>query len=40
VGRLYQLIDHLNGLDFPSIPALEHPADRLVNTLPDSLSPP
>jgi uncharacterized protein (TIGR00730 family) len=40
VGRLYQLIDHLNGLEFPSIPALEHPAERLVNTLTENLSSP
>ena len=31
MGRLYQFIDHLNGLDFASIPALEHPAERLVS---------
>jgi uncharacterized protein (TIGR00730 family) len=34
MGRLYQFIDHLNGLDFPSIPALEHPAERLVTPSP------
>ncbi len=28
VGRLYQFIDHLNGLDLAATPALEHPADR------------
>jgi hypothetical protein len=30
MGRLYQFIHHLNGLDFASIPALEHPAERAV----------
>ena len=29
VGRLYQFIDHLNGLDLPASPALEHPAERV-----------
>jgi hypothetical protein len=35
VGRLYQFIDHLNGLEFASIPALEHPGERLLNHLPE-----
>lgn len=39
VGRLYQFIHHLNGLDFPSIPELEHPADRLISTAAASASP-
>ncbi len=29
VGRLYQFIVHLNGLDLPASPALEHPAERV-----------
>ncbi|MCT0214148.1 TIGR00730 family Rossman fold protein [Synechococcus sp. CS-1324] len=29
VGRLYQLIDHLNGLDLPRCPDLQHPEQRL-----------
>ena len=29
VGRLYQFIDHLNGLDLPASPALDHPAERV-----------
>jgi uncharacterized protein (TIGR00730 family) len=29
VGRLYQFIDHLNGLDLPAHPALEHPGERV-----------
>lgn len=29
IGRLYQLIDSLNGLDLPSCAALEQPANRL-----------
>jgi uncharacterized protein (TIGR00730 family) len=29
VGRLYQFIDHLNGLEFPSLPSLEHPGARV-----------
>jgi uncharacterized protein (TIGR00730 family) len=29
VGRLYQLIDHLNGLDLPICPELQHPEQRL-----------
>jgi hypothetical protein len=29
VGRLYQFIDHLNGLDLPASEALEHPAERV-----------
>jgi uncharacterized protein (TIGR00730 family) len=29
VGRLYQFIDHINGLDLPSCEALEHPGERL-----------
>ena len=28
IGRLYQFIDHLNGLDLPACPALEHPGER------------
>jgi uncharacterized protein (TIGR00730 family) len=28
VGRLYQFIDHLNGLDLPATPALDRPGDR------------
>lgn len=28
IGRLYQLIDHLNGLDLPPSQALEHPGER------------
>jgi uncharacterized protein (TIGR00730 family) len=31
MGRLYQFLHHLNGLDFPSIPALEHPAERQIS---------
>jgi uncharacterized protein (TIGR00730 family) len=31
MGRLYQFLYHLNGLDFPSIPALEHPGERLIS---------
>ena len=30
VGRLYQFIDHLNGLDLESCDALRHPSDRCV----------
>ncbi|WP_371734153.1 TIGR00730 family Rossman fold protein [Synechococcus sp. CCY 9618] len=29
VGRLYQFIDHLNGLELPASAALEHPAERV-----------
>lgn len=29
MGRLYQLIDHLNRLDLPASPSLEHPGERL-----------
>jgi hypothetical protein len=29
MGRLYQFIDHLNHLQLPSSPALEHPGERL-----------
>lgn len=29
VGRLYQFIDHINGLDLPPCHALEHPGERL-----------
>ena len=29
VGRLYQFIDHLNGLDLPASPALDRPATRI-----------
>ncbi|MGB7566116.1 MAG: LOG family protein [Prochlorococcaceae cyanobacterium] len=29
IGRLYQLIDHLNTLDLPPSEALEHPGERL-----------
>jgi uncharacterized protein (TIGR00730 family) len=29
VGRLYQLIDHLNGLELPRCPDLQHPEQRL-----------
>jgi hypothetical protein len=28
VGRLYQFIDHLNGLDLPSIAAFDRSCDR------------
>ena len=28
VGRLYQFIDHLNGLELPASPALDRPGDR------------
>ena len=28
VGRLYQFLDHLNGLDLPACRALEHPGER------------
>jgi len=28
IGRLYQLLDHLNGLDLPACAALEHPGQR------------
>lgn len=31
MGRLYQFLYHLNGLDFPSIPALEHPGERQIS---------
>ncbi len=31
MGRLYQFIHHLNGLDFASIPTLEHPAERVLS---------
>jgi hypothetical protein len=34
IGRLYQLIDHLNSLDLPSCAALEQPANRLCPPLP------
>jgi uncharacterized protein (TIGR00730 family) len=30
MGRLYQFIHHLNGLEFASIPALEHPGERQI----------
>jgi hypothetical protein len=30
VGRLYQFIDHLNGLELENCDALQHPADRCV----------
>jgi hypothetical protein len=30
VGRLYQFIDHLNGLELENCDALRHPADRCV----------
>lgn len=39
IGRLYQLIDTLNGLDLPSCAALEQPANRLCPP-PSLLSPP
>jgi hypothetical protein len=29
VGRLYQFIDHLNGMDLDDCDALQHPAERL-----------
>lgn len=29
VGRLYQFIDHLNGLDLPASAALQHPGERV-----------
>jgi hypothetical protein len=28
MGRLYQFIDHLNGLELPECPALQHPGER------------
>jgi len=28
IGRLYQLLHHLNGLELPTTPALEHPGQR------------
>jgi uncharacterized protein (TIGR00730 family) len=34
VGRLYQFIDHLNGLELPPCHALEHPAERLSQPVP------
>lgn len=33
VGRLYQFIDHLNGLELPASPALDRPGDRQVHPL-------
>ncbi len=30
LGRLYQFIDHLNALELPPCPALEHPGERVV----------
>lgn len=35
VGRLYQFIDHLNGLDLPASPALDRSCDRQVCPTPD-----
>ncbi len=32
MGRLYQFIDHLNGMDLPTCPALEHPGERPTST--------
>lgn len=29
VGRLYQFLEHLNGLELPTAPALNHPGERL-----------
>jgi hypothetical protein len=29
IGRLYQLLDHLNNLELPPCEALEHPGQRL-----------
>jgi uncharacterized protein (TIGR00730 family) len=29
VGRLYQFLDHLNGLELPTAPVLSHPGERL-----------
>jgi hypothetical protein len=29
VGRLYQFLEHLNGLELPTAPSLNHPAERL-----------
>ncbi|MEB3184610.1 MAG: LOG family protein, partial [Cyanobacteriota bacterium] len=29
IGRLYQLLDHLNGLELPPCEALEHPGQRM-----------
>jgi uncharacterized protein (TIGR00730 family) len=34
VGRLYQFIDHLNGLEVPVSPALEHPGERIADPIP------
>jgi uncharacterized protein (TIGR00730 family) len=31
IGRLYQLIDHLNRLELPPCPALQHPGERLLS---------
>jgi uncharacterized protein (TIGR00730 family) len=33
VGRLYQFLEHLNGLELPTAPALNHPAERLCSPL-------
>jgi len=33
VGRLYQFLEHLNGLELPSAPALNLPAERLCSPL-------
>ena len=34
IGRLYQLLDHLNGLDLPPCEALEHPGQRVMDQQP------
>jgi uncharacterized protein (TIGR00730 family) len=34
MGRLYQFIDHLNGLDLPTCAALEHPGERIAAPTP------
>ena len=31
MGRLYQLIDRLNGLELPSCHALQHPGERVAS---------
>jgi hypothetical protein len=33
MGRLYQFIDHLNGLDLPLSHALQHPGERLASAV-------
>ncbi|MBM5817325.1 MAG: LOG family protein [Cyanobacteria bacterium K_Offshore_surface_m2_239] len=33
VGRLYQFLEHLNGLELPTAPALNHPGERLCSPM-------